>query len=348
MNREEFYFDSRDGISRIHAVRYTPEQGEITCVIQFVHGMAEYFERYESFARFMTDRGIVVTGSDHLGHGKSLGEDGVPGYFCRQDPATVVVRDVHRLKKITQELYPGIPYVILGNSMGSFILRNYMCRYGSGISGAIIMGTGMPPMTVIRVGKIIAGLERLFFGDRHASRVLDRLCFQRYIRKIPHPATEMDWLSRNAENVELYIKDPMCGCIFTVNGFRTVFELLARTHKKEELKKIPKDMPILMMSGAEDPVGDYSKGVRRTFDSMKEAGVVDITLKLYGKDRHEILNETDRNAVMQDIYDWLKDAVIVSNLEQAILDELRKATTHPDDSQTEEEPEPTETTDVRK
>jgi alpha-beta hydrolase superfamily lysophospholipase len=336
MKREEFYFDSRDGISKIHAVRYSPEQGEITCVIQFVHGMAEYFERYEGFARYMTDRGIIVTGSDHLGHGKSIGEDGIPGYFCKQDPATVVVRDVHRLKKITQELYPGVPYVILGHSMGSFILRNYMCRYGSGISGAVIMGTGMPPMTVIRVGKIIAGVERLFFGDKHVSRLLDRLCFKKYNKCIEHPATEMDWLSRNVENVEWYIKDPMCGFIFTVNGFRTMFELLARTHRKQELRKIPKDMPILIMSGEEDPVGDYGKGVRRTFDSMKEAGVVDITIKVYAKDRHELLNETDRTAVMQDIYDWLKDTVIVTNIEQAILSELRKAATYPDDAKTAE------------
>ena len=128
MKNEEFYFDSRDNISKIHAVRWTPESGNVVAIVQIVHGMAEYVERYEEFAQFLTERNIVVTGEDHLGHGKSVPEGGIQGYFCEQDPATVVVRDVHRLKKMTQELYPGVPYFILGHSMGSFILRNYMCR----------------------------------------------------------------------------------------------------------------------------------------------------------------------------------------------------------------------------
>ena len=144
MIKEEFYFDSRDGESRIHAVRYTPDDGNVKGIVQVVHGMAEYVERYENLAEFLTARGILVTGEDHLGHGKSVAEGGTYGYFCEQDPATVVVRDVHRLKKITEESYPEVPYVILGHSMGSFITRNYLCRYGKGVDGAVIVGTGMP------------------------------------------------------------------------------------------------------------------------------------------------------------------------------------------------------------
>lgn len=324
MKKEEFYFDSRDGISRIHAVRYSPEQGEITCIIQIVHGMAEYVERYEEFASFLTERGIVVTGEDHLGHGKSVEEDGTYGYFCRQDAATVVVRDVHRLKKMTQELYPSVPYVILGHSMGSFILRNYMCRYGSGISGAIIMGTGMQPAWMVRLGKAVAGVQKIFCGDRHVSRLIDKLAFSSYNKKISNPATGFDWLSRNADNVRKYMDDPLCGFVFTVNGFRTSFELISRIRKKDNLEKIPKELPILMVSGADDPVGDYGAGVHRAYESMKNVGISDITLKLYDRDRHELLNEIDRAVVMQDIYDWLKSTMIVSRLEQVILEEIRK------------------------
>lgn len=324
MKKEEFYFDSRDGISRIHAVRYSPDQGEITCIIQIVHGMAEYVERYEELASFLTDRGIVVTGEDHLGHGKSVGEDGTYGYFCRQDAATVVVRDVHRLKKMTQERYPSVPYVILGHSMGSFILRNYMCRYGSGISGAIIVGTGMQPAVLVRLGKIAAGIQKIFCGDRHVSRLIDKLAFSSYNKKIDNPVTNFDWLSRNSENVKKYIDDPLCGFVFTVNGFRTSFELISRIRKRENLEKIPKNLPVLMVSGADDPVGDYGVGVRKAYESMKAVGISDITLKLYDRDRHELLNETDRAVVMQDIYDWLKSTVIVSQLEQAILNEIRR------------------------
>lgn len=324
MKKEEFYFDSRDGISRIHAVRYSPDQGEITCIIQIVHGMAEYVERYEEFASFLTDRGIVVTGEDHLGHGKSVGEDGTYGYFCRQDAATVVVRDVHRLKKMTQELYPSVPYVILGHSMGSFILRNYMCRYGSGISGAIIVGTGMQSAFLLSLGKTAAWIQKIFCGDRHVSRLIDKLAFSSYNKKIDNPVTKFDWLSRNSENVKKYIDDPLCGFVFTVNGFRTSFELISRIRKRENLEKIPKNLPVLMVSGADDPVGDYGAGVRKAYESMKSVGISDITLKLYDRDRHELLNETDRAMVMQDIYDWLKSTVIVSQLEQVILDEIRR------------------------
>ena len=126
MIKEEFYFDSRDGENRIHAVRYTPDDGRVKGIVQIVHGMAEYVERYENLAEFLTQRGILVTGEDHLGHGKSVAEGGVYGYFCEQDPATVVVRDVHRLKKITEEAYPEVPYVILGHSMDPS-LREIIC-----------------------------------------------------------------------------------------------------------------------------------------------------------------------------------------------------------------------------
>ena len=150
VKKEEFTFDSRDGSTKLHAVRWTPS-GKVICILQIVHGMAEYVERYEALALYLGEKGILVTGDDHLGHGKSVGERGAYGYFCDQDPATVVVRDVHRLKKITQEEYPGVPYVILGHSMGSFILRNYLFRYGSGIQGAIICGTGSQPPLLVKV-----------------------------------------------------------------------------------------------------------------------------------------------------------------------------------------------------
>ena len=153
MKKEEFTFASRDNVTKIHAVRWLPESENIQGIIQIVHGMAEYVERYEELAEFLTGKGYLVTGEDHLGHGKSVPEGGVKGYFCEQDPATVVVRDVHRLKKMTQELYPGVPYFILGHSMGSFITRNYIYRYGTGIQGAIIMGTGMQSLCTCLLGK---------------------------------------------------------------------------------------------------------------------------------------------------------------------------------------------------
>ena len=311
MVKEEFYFESRDGKSRIHAVRYRPEDtGQVRCVLQVVHGMAEYAERYEEFAAYLVERGFVVTGDDHLGHGKSVGQGGKQGYFCEQDPATVLVRDVHRLKKLTEELYPGVPYVLMGHSMGSFITRNYLCRYGTGISGAVIMGTGMQPKAVLDMARLVAGIQKLFCGSGHVSRLLDRLAFGGYGRGITDRRTAFDWLSRDRERVDRYIADPMCGFTFTVNGFGALFELVLRLYSPENLAAVPRELPVFMVSGDADPVGDYGKGVRRAYDSLVAAGLTDIRLKLYPGGRHELLNETNRSQVMQDICRWVEENVL--------------------------------------
>lgn len=303
MVKEEFYFDSRDGESKIHAVRYRPEDpGKIRCVLQVVHGMAEYAERYEEFAAFLVERGFVVTGDDHLGHGKSVGDKGKQGYFCEQDPATVLVRDEHRLKKMTEEAFPHVPYVIMGHSMGSFITRNYICRYGSGIAAAIIMGTGMQPKAVLGMAKILVRLQKLFCGSKHVSRLIDKMAFGGYNKEIPNPRTAFDWLSRDEERVDRYLADPDCGFPFTVNVFGALFTLVSRLYSPENLKAVPKKLPVLMISGDADPVGDYGKGVRKAYDSLKTAGLEDISLKLYQGGRHELLNESNRTQVMEDVY----------------------------------------------
>ncbi len=312
MKKEQFYFDSRDNGSRIHAVRYMPDDGNVRAVVQIVHGMAEYAERYEEFAEYLTDRGYVVTGEDHLGHGGSAGENGF-GYFCEKDPATVVVKDVHRLKKITQQAYPHVPYIILGHSMGSFILRNYLCSYGTEIQGAIIMGTGMQPGFLVGMGKLLAGICKVFAGDKHISKLLDQIAFGAYNSRFKPNRTKFDWLSRDEQKVDRYIEDPLCGFTFTVNGFRTLFELIGRTRKSEYLKKMPKDLPVLVVSGEEDPVGEFGKGVRRTVKSLETAGLEKLTCRLYPGARHEILNETDRESVMKDIFDWMEEHVLHSS-----------------------------------
>ena len=311
MIKDEFYYDSRDGKSRLHAVRYTPDNlDNVKAVVQIVHGMAEYVERYEEFARFLTERGIVVTGEDHMGHGKSVSKDGKYGYFCEQDPATVLVRDVHRLKKATQAEFPGVPYVIMGHSMGSFITRNYMFRYGTGISAAIIMGTGMQPKLLLTASKAIARLQQVFFGSEHVSQFIDKLAFGNYNKEITDARTPFDWLSRDNEKVDQYISDPLCGFVFTVNGFETLFELISRLHKPENLDRIPKKMPVLMISGTDDPVGDYGKGVRKAYDSLKGAGMENVSLKLFEGGRHELLNESNRDEVMEYIDRWLEEIVL--------------------------------------
>ena len=311
MVKESCYFVSQDGKHRLHGVRYSPDEGqEVCCVLQIVHGMAEYAERYEEFAGFLTEKGFAVTGEDHLGHGKSVGKKGRQGYFCEEDPATALVENVHQLRKLTRKLYRDVPYVLMGHSMGSFITRNYMFGHGAGLDGVVIMGTGMEPLITVKAAKAAAAVQKLFLGDRHRSRLIDRLAFGTYNKKIENPRTAFDWLSRDGSRVEQYMADPQCGFVFTVNGFGALFELISRLYRKECLARIPKELPVYMVSGTADPVGGYGKGVEKAYRSLKEAGLKNVNLKLYGDGRHELLNETNREEVMRDICLWMETVIL--------------------------------------
>ncbi len=304
MTKEEFYYDSRDGVSSIHGIRWMPASQPVG-IIQIIHGMEEYVGRYEDFARFMTDKGFIVTGEDHLGHGGSVQDGGVTGYFCKQDPATVIVRDVHRLKKITQEKFPGLPVIILGHSMGSFIARNYIYRYGTGINMAIIMGTGRMNGAVLNAGTALTKLISVFRGDKFKSKMITKMSFGSYCSRIESPRTPYDWLSVNEKNVDDYIADPMCGFGFTTGGYLALFELMRRMSKDVNVDAVPKDLPLFFVAGEDDPVGEYGEGVKASAEGYKAAGVRDVTVKLYPSCRHEILNDNDKEKVKEDILEWI-------------------------------------------
>ncbi len=304
MRKEELRFDSRDQKTKLYAVRFIPD-GEVKCILQIVHGMAEHMGRYEHVAEYFTKFGILVTGDDHLGHGQSVPEDGVYGYFCEQDPATTVVRDVHRLKKITQEEYPKVPYFIWGHSMGSFILRNYMFRYGTGITGSIICGTGTKPALLVKMGLLVTALEGMFRGQKHVSTLLNTMCFGS--TKNIAPDHVHDWLSYDRANIEKYDADSKSGFIFTVNGFKTLLTLIDRQNNKKNIEKMPKDLPVLIISGEDDIVGDCGKGVRAVAEEYKNIKMTDTKCILYPHMKHEIMNEADKEKVFEDIISFIKE-----------------------------------------
>lgn len=304
MKKEEFFYDSRDKETRIHAIKWIPEEKPV-CILQIIHGMAEYINRYDSTARYFAQKGFLVVGEDHLGHGESVKEGHPYGYFCHQDPATVAVRDVHRLKKIIQEEYPGVPYFILGHSMGSFILRNYLCRYGSGINGAIVMGTGNTPGALVKALGICSKVLAFFQGEKSPGKFVDKVAFGSYNARIEKPLTSFDWLSSDAKEVEKYVADPLCGFTFTLNGFHTLSKLMEGVLKRENLERMPKELPVMFVAGEEDPVGDYGKGVRTVLQQFNELGMKDVTLKIYPGVRHELVNEFGRQQVLEDLYLWI-------------------------------------------
>ncbi len=309
--KQELFYESRDGKTQIHGVIWKPDcmvgeyAGKPKCVLQIVHGMEEYIDRYDEFAKFMNKCDICVIGNDHLGHGQSVSDGVMHGYFGEDDIATVVVRDVHRLKKMVQEQLPDVPFFIMGHSMGSFITRNYICRYGTGIKGAVIMGTGFMPNIALGTGQFITRTMALFHGWEYKSPFVQKMAFGAYQKRIENPETGVDWLSANEENVQNYIADPLCGFGFTVNGFYTLFEFIKRAQSASWRKKIPKELPMFFVAGAEDPVGGYGEGVKKAFSLYQKAGMSDLSIKLYEKDRHEILQEDDWGRIAQDIYEWI-------------------------------------------
>lgn len=306
MQTKEIYFTSNDGKSRIHAVEWVPENRP-KAILQLVHGMAEHIERYGGFATFMAEHGYLVVGDNHLGHGKSVPENGQKGYFCDGDAASVLVRDEHKLHEAVEGEYPGIPYFILGHSMGSFITRNYLTEYGHEVQGAVIMGTGMQSRTLLGLSKTLAKAEKLFKGDRHVSTFIDKLAFGGYYKKIPGYTMKNEWLTSNLDAVQKYNDDPDCGFTFTVNGFSTLFELIWRLHDEERLGRIPRNLPMLFVSGADDPVGNYGKGVKQAVRTVQKAGVRDVTMKLYPGGRHEILNDREHEEVYEDVLSFYEE-----------------------------------------
>ncbi|HJA94789.1 MAG TPA: lysophospholipase, partial [Candidatus Eisenbergiella merdipullorum] len=306
--KREFDYPSADGKTRVHAVEWRPD-GDPACILQIIHGMAEYVDRYDPFASYLAERGVLVTGHDHLGHGMSVGEDHPYGYFCHANAPDVLMEDVHTLRMYQQKRGPELPYLMLGHSMGSFILRNYLCRYKEGLAGALIMGTGMQPKRLLDLSLALVRILSILQGEKHKSGLVNALAFGSYDRKIPYPSSPMDWLSRDKKEVEKYIADPLCGFTFTLNGFQTLFTLIRRLHDTERLEGMPKQLPVRFLSGEMDPVGDYGKAVRQVYDSFLAAGMKNVSMKLYENDRHELINEADRKEVWIDLYEWIMTIV---------------------------------------
>lgn len=304
IRKGNFTFLSADGKTTISGRTWAPEDGSAKGVVQLVHGMVEHILRYDVFAQFLADNGFLVVGHDHLGHGGSVQKEQDYGFFGK-DPCALLVKDIHKVRTHFQK--EGQPYFILGHSMGSFLLRVYLAQYGEGLSGAIIMGTGYMPANTIRLAMLAANAEGLIRGERHRSTLLQQLSYGAPYKR--YDVTGKDhknsWLTKDEGIVQKYFSDKKCGFVFTVNGYKGLFESVRDSCSPESIAKIPKALPILLNAGSEDPVGDLGKGVRTVERLFREAGIRDVTCTIYEGDRHEILNENDREQVYRDILEWL-------------------------------------------
>ena len=305
--RDEFYFPSKDGNTEIHTIEWKPDK-EVRAVLQICHGMMEYIERYDEFAQFLCEKGYYVVGNDHLGHGKSVQAKSEYGFFNEKYGNVCVLGDIHTLRQRTAKKHPDVPYFMLGHSMGSSLLRQYIEMYGNGLAGVVLMGTVEDhSKAALLFGKRLCRIMAAFRGWHYRSKLVDDLAIGGYNKKFKPARTQADWITSDYERLEKYATDPLCTFRFTVNAYYNMFLGMINMQRKESVYMIPKGLPVLFVSGAEDPVGGFGKGVRKIYEKYRAAGIQDVALRLYTGDRHEILNETDRQQVYEDLLGWFED-----------------------------------------
>ena len=301
---KEVYIPSTDGKNKLHVVIWEPNI-QVIGVVQISHGMVEYIKRYDEFARYLNQYGILVVGNDHLGHGVTAKTDDDWGYFCSDNMSETVVEDLYKITCFAKKNYPDVPYFLFGHSMGSFMARRYIMTYGNELDGVIISGTGNQSGSVLKAGKIMVSLTKLFKGDRYRSRMLKNMFFSKFNARIPNVRTSNDWLTKDEAIVDKYNADKYCTYSFTVNGYRTLLEVLSFIQNENNIEKIPKNLPVFLIAGEEDPVGNYGKAVKNVYEIYEQAGIEDISIKLYKDDRHELINETDKEDIYEDIRGWM-------------------------------------------
>ncbi len=307
--KNEYTFSSADGVSQIHCVKWLPE-GEPVAVLQLVHGMVEYIERYTEFAEFLCTKGFVVAGHDHIGHGDSVTSPEELGVMHAKHPSDVMAADIATHHGMLKAEYPNLPLFILGHSMGSYMLRKTLSAKASEMSdlkGAIIMGTGSESDFIISAGLAVINIIAFFKGETYRSRLVQSMTYGAPYKQFDSYGKDLErsWLSKNVDNVRSYFNNPKCTFLFTLAAYRGLVEATQYDNKAENIAKMSKSMPILFVSGDQDPVGNMGKGVKAAYDKFAAAGLTDLSIKLYEGDRHEILNELDREIVFNDLLEWM-------------------------------------------
>jgi alpha-beta hydrolase superfamily lysophospholipase len=298
-------YKSANGVSNVTYYILTPEDVELRGIVQISHGMCEYFSRYTSFAKYLCGLGFIVCGNDHIGHGASVARDADLGFFASKDGWKFLIEDVIQLAELMQQRYPDLPYFLLGHSMGSLIARLCLPQFGERLSGCILIGTAGPTPAVHSAARLADSIARSR-GMTYRSALLENLAFRAYNRKIKHPRTVFDWLSRDENVVSLFQSDEKCNFIFTATAFRDLFTLCARANANQTFRRTPRSLPLLFLAGDKDPVGQYGEGVRRVVNLYRSVGVRDIDVVFYVDARHEVLNELGRLEAFGDISRWLE------------------------------------------
>ena len=278
---------SRDGL-QLPGIIWLPE-GDIRGMIQITHGMTEHIGRYAALAEQLTANGFAAAGFDLRGHGKnpaaancaSFGENGW----------AASLQDMHLMRTLLAEQYPDVPLFLLGFSLGSFLLREYLALHSEGIRGAVILGTGQQPAGILRIMKAIVATQFKKAGFDGTTQLVHQLSFGVYNQKFKPNRTESDWLCADTAQLDLYLADPLCRKEISAGLFHQLLDAMERTGSRHTYDSWNKQLPVLLLSGADDPVGDAGKGVKAVYTAMQKAGLAQAELHLYPGARHDLMHE---------------------------------------------------------
>ena len=307
----DYTYLSSNKINHIHAKVWASNETP-KGVIHILHGVAEHIERYDAFAKYMAGLNYVVVGNDHLGHGKSVRDESELGWFGESDGWDTIIRDEHILHETIIRKHPNTPLIMLGHSMGSFMARTYIAEYPDDYDLCILSGTGYQPKFTTSLGKTLANFEIHRHSSKHRSKLLQKIAFGNYLRDIEDPIGQNDWICRDKSVILAYDADPLCGYTATAGLMRDMMDGLGRICSKKYISRMNKDLPVLFIAGEADPVGSWGSGIKKCEQLFHAVGMKDISVILYPGARHEVLNETNRQQVWQDITDWIQSKPIES------------------------------------
>lgn len=296
----EHSFLSKDGKNTVCGRIYVPNEDKVRGVIQLSHGMTDHVGRYERLAEFFTSHGFVFAGNDHLGHGKSVSDEDDFGFFASSGGTALLLHDLHAFNKYLRERFARVPIILMGHSMGSFLARLYANKYPHTVSGVIIHGTA-GKNSLAGVGKALIKIIKLFKGEKYRSPLVTSMSVGAYRKCFQNENPDTAWLTRDAEAVKTRTTDKFTSFTFTLSGYYDLFTMLDNCNKKKWYKEYPKQMPTLIMSGSDDPVGNFGKGPNEVYKQLLISGCTDVQLKIYDGARHELFNEYGRETVFSDM-----------------------------------------------
>ena len=303
--KKTHHFTSHDGVT-ITYFSWLPEEKPVA-VLQISHGMAEFAERYDDFATYLNKDRIAVYANDHRGHGKTAGKEENLGYFADKNGWMKVVEDMRQLTEIIRKKQPELPVFLMGHSMGSFLARTYITKYDD-IQGVILSGTANNSKMIVTAGRAMAGINRIFSSPKKASTFFDNMSFGAFNKPFEKEGP-MSWLSRDKEMVKKYVDDPYCGFVCSLKFFQDLFSGLSYIGKSKNNRNVRFSLPIYIVAGSNDPVGEKGKGPTAVAKMYRDLHLEEVELTLYENARHEILNETNRKDVYKDLKDWINDHI---------------------------------------